>query len=108
MKHQLQLKLGKAELFGLMKILKRFHTNWINQNGTSFTTISIDQKLAKILEEYWLDETCPKWVEVGYMDNRRPRKIGSHNGAIYNILASQTEILDRIKELMVSSHGGMT
>ena len=42
------------------------------------------------------------------MDNKRPRKIGSHNGARYNILASQTEILDRIKELKVSSHGGMT
>ena len=59
---------------------KRFHTIWINQNGTSFTNIPTDQKLAKILEEKCLDETCPKWVEVGYINNRRPRKIGSHNG----------------------------
>ena len=81
MEKPLELKLGKAELFGLMKMLKRFHTNWINQNGTSFTNISTDQKLAKILEDKWLDETCPKWVEVSYMGEIRPRKIGSHNGA---------------------------
>ena len=77
----LELNLGKAELFGHMKMLKKYHTNWPSQNGTCFTNISSGQKLAKFLEEKWLDETCPKWVEVGYMDNRRPRKIGSHNGA---------------------------
>ena len=51
MKHQLQLKLGKAESFDPMKMLKKFHTNWGNQNGTSFTTIFTDQNLAKLLEE---------------------------------------------------------
>ena len=81
MKHQLVLKLGKAESFGPMKMLKRFHTNWINQNGTFFTSITTDQKLAKILEEKWLDEICPNWVEIGYKDKRRPRKVCSHNGA---------------------------
>ena len=81
MKHQLELKLGKAESFGPTKMLKKSHTNWPSQTGTCFTNISSRQKLAKILEEKWLDEPFPKWVEVGYMDNRRPRKIGSHNGA---------------------------
>ena len=79
MKHQLELKLGKAESFGPTKMLKKSHTNWPSQTGTCFTNISSGQKLAKILEEKWLDEPCPKWVEVGYIDNRRPIKIGSHN-----------------------------
>ena len=100
--------LARQAYLAIWRWCKRFHTNWINQNDTSFTNITTDQKLAKILEDKWLDETCPKWVEVGYMDNRRPRKIGSHNGARENKLASQTEILDRIKELKMSSHGGMT
>ena len=81
MKHQLELKLGKAEPYGPMKMLKKSHTNWPSQTGTCFTNISSGQKLAKLLEEKWLDETCPKWVEVGYMDNRNPRKIGSPTGA---------------------------
>ena len=81
MKHQLELKLSKAESFGPMKMLKKSHTNWPSQTGTCFTNISSGQKLAKIPEEKWLDETCPKWVEVRYMDNTRPRKIASHNGA---------------------------
>ena len=81
MECQTELKLGKAESFDPMKMLKKSHTNWPSQTGTCFTNISSGHKLAKILEEKWLDETCPKWVEVGYMDNRRPRKIGSHNGA---------------------------
>ena len=62
-------------------MLYKFHTNWIHQNGTCFTNILADQKLAKFLEEKWLDETCPKWVDVSYMDNRMPRKIDGHNGA---------------------------
>ena len=73
--------MGKAQTFVPMKMLKKSHTNWLSQTGTCFTNISSGQKHAKILEEYWHDESCPKWVEVGYMDNRRPRKIGSHNGA---------------------------
>ena len=66
------------------------------------------QKLEKIPKGKWLNKICPNLVEIGYMDRRRPRKIGSHNGARQNILASQTEILDRIKELKMSSHGGIT
>ena len=81
MECQIELKLGKAESFGPMKMLKKSHTNWPSQTGTCFTNISSGQKLAKILEDKWLDETCPKWVEVGYMDNRNPRKIGSPTGA---------------------------
>ena len=65
----------------IWRCCKRIHTNWINQNGTCFTSISTDQKLAKNLEENWLDGICPNWVEIGYMDKRRPRKIYSHNGA---------------------------
>ena len=80
MRYPLELNLGKDELVGHMKMLKSFHTIWINQNGTSFTNISTDQKLAKILEGKWLDEICPNWVEIGYMNKRRPRKIYSHNG----------------------------
>ena len=81
MEKPLELKLGKAELFGLMKMLKRFHTNWINENGTSFTNISTDQKLAKLLEVKWLYGLIPKLVKRVNMDNRRPKKILSHNGA---------------------------
>ena len=51
MKHQLELKLGKAESFGPMNMLKKSHTNWPSQTGTCFTNISSGQKLAKILEE---------------------------------------------------------
>ena len=82
MEYQHKLNLGKAELFGHMKMLTRFHTIWINQNGTCFTSISTDQKLAKLLDENWLDEICPNWVEIGYMNKRRPRKIYSHNGVL--------------------------
>ena len=32
-----------------------FNTIWINQNGTSFINIPTDQKLAKLLEEKWLN-----------------------------------------------------
>ena len=81
MEYQLKLNLGSAELFGHMKMLQKVSYNWINQNGTCFRSISTDQKLAKILEEKWLDEICPNWVEIGYMNKRRPRKIYSHNGA---------------------------
>ena len=81
MECQLELKLGKAESFGPMKMLKKSHTNWSSQNDTCFTNISFGQKLAKILEGKWLDKIFPNWVEIGYVDNRRPRKICSHNGA---------------------------
>ena len=78
MKHPLELNLVKAESFGPMKMLKRFHTNWINQNGTSFTNIPTDQKLAEILEGKWINGLSHNFVEGVYMDRRRPRKIGSH------------------------------
>ena len=77
----IELSLREAELFDHMMMLTKYHTIWQSQNGTCFTNISSGQKLANILEKYWLDEICPKWVDVDYMDNRRPRKIGSHNGA---------------------------
>ena len=48
---QLDLNLGKAGSFGPMKMLKKSHTIWQSQNGTCFTNISFEQKLAKILEE---------------------------------------------------------
>ena len=73
--------MGKAELFDHMKMLKTVSYHLDKPNGTSFTNISTDQKLAKILEENWLDGICPNWVEIGYMDKRRHRKIYSHNGA---------------------------
>ena len=60
---------------------KRFHTIWINQNGTSFTNIPTDQKLAEILEGKWLNGLSHNLVEVFYMDRRRPRKTYSHNEA---------------------------
>ena len=51
MEKPLELKFGKAGLFGHMKMLQKVHDNWVSQNGTSFTNISTDQKLANILEE---------------------------------------------------------
>jgi len=46
-------------------MLYKFHTNWIHQNGTCFTNILADQKLAIILEKYWLSEKVPNlWREV--------------------------------------------
>ena len=81
MKHQLERKLGKAESFGPMKILKKSHTNWPSQTGTFFTNISSGEKLAKILEEKWLNGLSHNLVEGVYMDRRRPRKICSHKGA---------------------------
>ena len=60
---------------------KRFHTIWINQNGTSFTNIPTDQKLAEILEGKWLNGLSHNLVEGVYMDRRRPRKIYSYNEA---------------------------
>ena len=73
--------LERQAYLAIWRCCKRFHTNWINQNGTSFTNISSDQKLAKILEENWLNGICPNFVELGYIDRRRPRKIFRHNGA---------------------------
>ena len=67
MEYQLELKLGKAESFDLMKILKKSHTNWPSQNGTCFTNISSGQKLAKLPEEYLLDKLVPNLVEIGFM-----------------------------------------
>ena len=49
MECQIELRLGKVQSFGPMKMLKKSHTNWIHQNGTCFTNILADQKLAKIL-----------------------------------------------------------
>ena len=81
MEYQLELKLGKAQSFGPMKMLKKSHTNWPSQTGACFTNISSGQKLAKIPEGKWLEEICPNLVGIGYMDNRRPRKNFSLNGA---------------------------
>ena len=50
----------------IWRCYKRFHTNWINQNGTSFTSISTDQKLATILEGKWLG-MIPNGVERCFM-----------------------------------------
>ena len=74
MECQSELKWGKAESFGPMKMLKKSHTNWPSQTGTCFTNISSGQKLAKILEEKWLDGWSHNLVEGVYMDKRRPRK----------------------------------
>ena len=73
--HPLGPKFGMVGLFGHMKMLRNFHTNWINQNGTCFTHIFSGQKLAKIPEGKGLDEICPNLVEVVYMSSRRSRKI---------------------------------
>ena len=81
MECQLKLNLGKVGSFGLMKMLKKYHTDWPSQNGTCFTNFSSGQKFEKILEESWLDEICPNWVDIGYIDNIRLRNICSHNGA---------------------------
>ena len=81
MECQIELKLGKAESFGPMKMLKKSHTNWPSQNSTCFTKHSSGRNLRKILEGKRLNEMCPNLVEIGYMSRRRPGKIISHNGA---------------------------
>ena len=81
MGYPLELNLGKAELFGHREMLNKFHTIWINQNGTSFKNIPTDQKLAEMLEGKWLSGLSHNLVEVGYMDTKRSRKLYTHNGA---------------------------
>ena len=71
---------GKRYLV-MWRFWQRFHTIWINQNGTSFTNIPTDQKLAHILEGKWLNGLSHNLVEGVYMDRRWPRKIYSHNEA---------------------------
>ena len=67
MECQIELKLGKAESFGPMNMLKKSHTNWPSQTGTCFTNISADQKLGIILVIKWLNEMMPNLVERGFM-----------------------------------------
>ena len=81
MECQLKLKLGKAELLGHMKMLKKFHTNWPSKNGTCFIMVLSKQELEKIPEGKWINKICPNFVELGYMDRRRPWKLFSLNGA---------------------------
>ena len=52
-------------------MLYKFHTNWIHQNGTSFTATFTDENLARILEKYWLGEMVPNLVERSYLGRRQ-------------------------------------
>ena len=78
---QLELKLGMADLLGHMKMLKMSHTNWPSQNGSCFIMVLSERELEKIPEGKWIDEMSPNFVELSYIDRRRPRKIFRHNGA---------------------------
>jgi hypothetical protein len=66
----IELKFGGEELYSHMKTLYKFHTIWINQNGTSFIQHPTGQNLREIAENKWLDEMSPNFVEIGYMGRR--------------------------------------
>ena len=53
-----------------MKTLYKFHTNWINQNGISFTVLESGQKLDGILGRNWLNRLSPNLVERCYIGRR--------------------------------------
>ena len=61
------MNFGMRKLFGHKRMPKKFGSKQDRINGTSFTAILFVQKLAKILEKYWLDELVPKLVERGFM-----------------------------------------
>ena len=82
MKMQVELKLGMSQLFEDMKILKKVHAIWMNQNSTCFTKHLSGQDFGKIAQGKWSNGLIPNLVEEVDMDRRIPWKIFSLNEAI--------------------------
>jgi hypothetical protein len=62
-------------------------------------------KLGKISERNWVNEMSSNLVYVTYIGMVNPWLIFRNDEGIYNIVASQTENMTRIKDWMMSSHG---
>ena len=75
------LKLGRAQLFEDMKMLKKFQAIWMNQTSSCFTMLYSDQKLGKIAQGKLFDELIQNLVERVDMDSRMPWKSFSLNEA---------------------------
>ena len=67
MECQIELKLGKVESFGPMKMLKKFQAIWMTRTSTCFTMLYSDQKLGNIAQGKWCNGLSQILVEGVYI-----------------------------------------